>query len=397
MAAALQGIRVLDLSTRASAAWCSRLLADFGADVVLVEPPSGHPLRRLAPFGPDGESVTAAYLLANKRSAVLDIASEPGREAVAELAAQCEVVVESFTPGTRPAWLDLEALEVRRPGTVLVSVTANGQSGDRARHAGNDLTAHALSGWASVNGLAGREPLKGSGLIGSFVAGIAAYGATVTALLYRELHGVGQAVDVAETEALLSIFSAAFLHGQYTGTPFARREVFDVYGSFPVPVADGHLALTIGFGDRWRHAMIALGLPELAEDERWLTRPRAERDPELAELIQSRMLQWDKMELFESLAVMRVIAGPVLDMGELHENEQLRARDYFVRPPDAPEGPQFPGAPMKLSATPWSLRRSPPAAGEHTAELLRELLGYDDEQVAALAPAQNIESVAGGA
>ena len=393
MAAALQGIRVLDLSTRASAAWCSRLLADFGADVVLVEPPSGHPLRRLAPFGPDGESVTAAYLLANKRSAVLDIASEPGREAVAELAAQCEVVVESFTPGTRPAWLDLEALEVRRPGTVLVSVTANGQSGDQS----NDLTAHALSGWASVNGLAGREPLKGSGLIGSFVAGIAAYGATVTALLYRELHGVGQAVDVAETEALLSIFSAAFLHGQYTGTPFARREVFDVYGSFPVPVADGHLALTIGFGDRWRHAMIALGLPELAEDERWLTRPRAERDPELAELIQSRMLQWDKMELFESLAVMRVIAGPVLDMGELHENEQLRARDYFVRPPDAPEGPQFPGAPMKLSATPWSLRRSPPAAGEHTAELLRELLGYDDEQVAALAPAQNIESVAGGA
>ena len=163
---------------------------------------------------------------------------------------------------------------------------------------------------------------------------------------------------MSETEALLSIFSAAFLHGQYTGAPFPRRDAIDVYGSFPVPVADGHFALMIGLGDRWRHAMIALGLPELADDERWATRPRAERDPELAERIQARMLEWDKMELFDSLAVMRVIAGPVFDMAELHENDQLRARDYFVRPPEAPDGPEYPGPPVKLSATPWSLRRS---------------------------------------
>jgi crotonobetainyl-CoA:carnitine CoA-transferase CaiB-like acyl-CoA transferase len=396
VAGALEGIRVLDLSTRAAAAWCSRLLADFGADVVLVEPPSGHPLRQLAPFAGDGESITAAYLQANKRSVTLDVGTEVGREAIAQLAAQCDVVVESFAPGVTTGWLDHDALEARRPGTILVSVTANGQSGDRAGHAGNDLTSYALTGWASVNGLADREPLKGSGLIGSFVAGTAAYGAAVTALLHRELQGgPGQLVDVAETEALLSIFSAAFLHGQYTGAPFPRREAIDVYGSFPVPVADGHLALTIGFGDRWRHAMIALGLPELADDERWATRPRAERDPKLAERIQSRMLEWEKMELFESLAVMRVIAGPVFDMGELHENEQLRARDYFVRPPDAPEGPEFPGAPVKLIATPWSLRRSAPSPGEHTAEVLRDLAGYDDDQIAALAAGSGLEDATG--
>ena len=401
MAGALEGIRVLDLSTRPAAAWCSRLLADFGADVVLVEPPASA-LRQLAPFGPDGESITAAYLQANKRSVLLDADSEAAREAITDLAAQCEVVVESFTPGTTAGWLDLETLEARRPGTILVSVTPHGQSGERAGHAGNDLTAHALSGWASVNGLASREPLKGSGLIGSFVAGTAAYGATVTALLHRALQGGpgrqphGQQIDVAETEALLSIFNAALLHGQYSGAPQPRKERFDVYGSFPVPVADGHLSLTIGFGDRWRHAMIALGLPELADDDRWATRPRAERDPALAELIQAKMLDWEKMELFESLAVMRVISGPVFDIGELHDNEQLRARDYFVRPPDAPEGPEYPGAPVKLAATPWSLRRSPPAPGEHSVEVLRDLAGYSDEQIAALATASTAGSVAAG-
>jgi crotonobetainyl-CoA:carnitine CoA-transferase CaiB-like acyl-CoA transferase len=400
VAGALEGIRVLDLSTRPAAAWCSRLLADFGADVVLVEPPASA-LRQLAPFGPDGESITAAYLHANKRSVVFGGDSEAAREAVSDLAAQCEVVVENFTPGTTAGWLDLETLEARRPGTILVSVTPNGQSGDRAGHPGNDLTAYALSGWASLNGLASREPLKGSGLIGSFVAGTAANGAAITALLHRELQGgPGQQVDVSETEALLSIFSAAFLHGQYVGVPFPRREANDVYGSFPVPVADGYLSLTIGFGDRWRHAMIALGLPELADDERWATRPRAERDPELAERIQARMLEWDKMELFKSLAMMRVIAGPVFDMAELHQNEQLRDRDYFVRPPDAPDGPEYPGAPVKLATTPWSLRRSPPAPGEHTVEVLRDFVGYDDPQIAALAPAGALEnatgSVAGG-
>jgi crotonobetainyl-CoA:carnitine CoA-transferase CaiB-like acyl-CoA transferase len=384
LASALDGVRVLDLSTRVAGAWCSRLLADFGADVVMVEPPGGNPVRALAPFDADGGGIVGAYVLANRRSVTLDLASEQGRAALADLAAGCDVVVDSAVPGA-----DFDALEQRRDGAILVSVTPHGLTGARAAHEGNDLTAHALSGWASVNGLADREPLKGSGFMASYVAGTAAYGATVTALLHRELHGRGQHIDVSETEALLEIFSAAFLRGQYFGEPFPRREKIDMTGSFPVPVRDGYLSLTVGRGDRARDAMIALGLHELADNEKLMAGPfRLANDPEIAAQIEAKALEWDRMELFEALSVLRVIAGPVLSVGELSTNEQLVDRGYFVRPPDAPDGPRYPGAPVKLGATPWSMRRSQPAPGEHTAEVLRELAGYDDARVDAVTAAE---------
>ncbi|MEE8422185.1 MAG: CoA transferase [Dehalococcoidia bacterium] len=393
MALALEGIRVLDLSTRVAGAWCSRLLADFGADVVMVEAPGGNVVRALAPFDDDGDSIVGAYVLANKRSAMLDLASEQGRAALDDLAAGCDVVVDSAVPG-----VDFDTLEGRRDGAILVSITPNGLSGARATHAGNDLTAHALSGWASVNGLADREPLKGSGLMASYVAGTAAYGATVTALLHRELHGRGQQIDVSETESLLEIFSAAFLRGQYFGEPFPRREKINMTGTFPVPVRDGHMSLTVGRGDRARDALIALGLHELADSEDWTTRPfQLARDPEIAAQIEAKALEWDRMDLFEALSVLRVIAGPVLYVDELSTNEQLNSRGYFVRPPDAPDGPRYPGAPVKLAATPWAMRRSRPAPGEHTAEVLREVAGYDEAQVEAQmnATVTPLERVAG--
>mgnify|MGYP001440386932 CR=1 FL=1 len=386
LASALDGIRVFDLSTRVAGAWCSRLLADFGADVVMVEPPGGNPVRALAPFDAAGRGIVGAYVLANKRSVALDVASEQGRAAFADLAAGCDVVVDSAVPGS-----DFGAFEQRRDGAILVSVTPHGLSGARATAEGNDLTAHALSGWASVNGLAGREPLKGSGFMASYVAGTAAYGAAMTALLHRELHGGGQHIDVSETEALLEIFSAAFLRGQYFGEPFPRREKLGMTGSFPVPVRDGYLSLTVGRGERARDAMIALGLHELADNEELMERPfrlALANDPEIAARIEAKALEWDRMDLFEALSVLLVIAGPVLSVGELSTNEQLLDRGYFVRPPDAPGGPRYPGAPVKLGASPWSMRRSRPAPGEHTAEVLRELAGYDDAQIAAVMVAE---------
>jgi crotonobetainyl-CoA:carnitine CoA-transferase CaiB-like acyl-CoA transferase len=375
MAAAFDDCRVLDCSTSVAGAWCSLLLANFGADVTLVEPPEGHPLRRMGPFGPDGVSILARYVLANKRSAVLDLREERARAVLRGLAAQSDIIVESLPPGGKERLgLSWEALEQRRPGSILVSITPHGQTGGRSGRAGNDLSAYALSGWAAVNGLAGREPLKGSGFIASFIAGIAAYGVAATALFVRDRHGIGQQIDVAESETLLEIFGPGLLSGQYRGRPLSRRPVADAIGCFPLPVRDGYVAIQFGQGWRLRDALLVFGLEALAEDERFNTPAAMERHREqFSALIEERMAAWGKLELFEALATLRVNAGPVLTLDELARNEQLRARGYYVHPEDDPHGPEYPGAPFKMSLTPWRFRRSLPHAGAHTAAVLERI------------------------
>ena len=371
---ALDDLFVVDLSTTVAGAWCSRLLADYGADIVLVEPPVGGPVRRLAPFTEDGASITAEYVLANKRSVELDLETAEGRAELARLVARADVVIESGTPGGL-ARLDagLDALDSSHPTLIVTSITPHGQTGARAGLPGNDLTDYALSGWASINGLADREPLKGSGFFASMTAGVAAFGATLTALAVRDRDGRGQHVDVSEAEAMTVTFSPQGLRSVYAGSPQRRRATLDMTAG-PVPVKDGHFALTISRAHFWRDSMNLLGLTDLAEDHRFDTSwYRQQHKDEYVPVVQERMAQWTKMELFDALATLRVVAGPVLTMPELYANEHLRARGSFVRLDDAPEGPEFPGAPFKMSATPWSLRRRAPRPGEHSAEVHADL------------------------
>ncbi len=383
---ALDDIRVIDLSTSMAGAWCSRLLADFGADVIAVEPLGGSPLRRLAPFDESGDSIPARYALANKRSIILDVEHPQGRKVLSNMLRRSDVVVESGVPGALGSWgVGLERLDALWPELILASITPHGRDGGRERIPGNDLTAYAYSGWASINGLAAREPLKGSGFTASFMAGLAAYGAVVTALCYRDEHGGGQRIDVSEVEALGATFSPSMLRAQYQGDRQGRKQRMDLV-SGPVPVRDGYFALTISRAHFWRDAMNVLGLSELAEDRRfdagWY---RREHQDEYVPRVHERMAQRGKMELFDALAALRVIAGPVLDVGELHENEHLRERGAYVRPADDADGPEYVGAPFRMSATPWALERRAPRPGEHAARVLREVAGFTDDWVGALA------------
>lgn len=395
MASALDGIRVLDFSTSMAGAWCSRLLADFGADVAMVEPLGGHPLRELGPFDDDGASIPANYVQANKRSVAIDLERPEGREVLADLASAVDVVVESTVPGTLAGWgLAFEALEARRPRIVLASITPHGQDGRRARFPGNDLTAYALSGWASVNGLADREPLKGSGFNASYVAGTAAYGAVLTALCYREMHGFGQQVDIAEVETLGEIFGRSMLRAQYEDAIPGRQAEMTLVGSFPVPVKDGHISLGLGGGYRFRDALNVLGLSELAEDEQMQNpRYRARHQQQFVPQIIARLAEREKLDLFDAFSTVRVGSGPVLTMDELATDQHLRDRGFFVRPLDEPDGPEFPGSPFKLSETPWALRHGAPAIGEHTAGVLTDFAAYAEQQLAALAKQEVIAGV----
>src|SRR5690606_25673712 len=157
-----------------------------------------------------------------------------------------DVVVESTTPGTLEEWgIDYPRLESRRKGIILASITPHGQTGELAQVPGNDLTAFARSGWASINGLGSREPLNGSAFQASYNAGVAGAAAVLAALHHRTEHpGEGQHVDIAEVEVMASAFAPALLGGQYTGDVRPRKASIDMT-SGPVPVKDGYFALTI--------------------------------------------------------------------------------------------------------------------------------------------------------
>jgi crotonobetainyl-CoA:carnitine CoA-transferase CaiB-like acyl-CoA transferase len=385
---ALADLVVVDLSTSIAGAWCSRLLADFGANVVLVEPPEGTALRRIPPLaGPEqsssespATSVVGEYVLANKRSLSIDLTQEAARRALGLLVGRADVVVESGPPGGLAEYgIGLEDWSERYPQLLLASITPNGQTGGNEDVPGNDLTDFARSGWASINGLRGRPPLKGAANTASIVAGVAAYGAVLTALAARARDGLGQHIDVAETDVLSSMFAPAALRAQYVGATPSRPAEVDM-SSGPVAVQDGHFALTISRAHFWRDAMNLLGLHKLAEDRRFdASWYRQQHRNEYVPVVQERMAAWKKMELFEALATLRVVAGPVLTMDELHGNEHLRARGFWNRPQEeaSSDGPEYPGAPFRMSATPWALRRRAPRVGEHGLEVLTELAGMD--------------------
>ncbi|MDA0366602.1 MAG: CoA transferase [Chloroflexi bacterium] len=387
MTQALDDLRVLDLSDSAAGAWCTRLLADFGADVITVEPrANGHALRALAPFDDAGRSIPALYMLANKRSIAIDLDEPRAGSLLSRLLRRTDVVVESFTPG-RLAELGLgfDMLAQRRAGMILCSITPHGQTGKRAAVPGNDLTAFARSGWASINGRANREPLNGSAFQASYQAGIAAYGAVVAALLHRDTHdNEGQHIDVALDDVLASTCAPAIVRAQYTGEPLARREKSDITAG-PVPVADGHFALTISRAHFWRDAMNLLGLEDLAEDERWAAGWfRQQHQDEYMPRVEEQMAGWKKMELFDELAVRRVVAGPVLEMSELRTNDHLAARGFWAAAENAPDGPAYAGAPARLSASPWQLARRMPRHGEHTFSVFREIGGITEDHLLGL-------------
>src|SRR5690606_29381866 len=222
-ARALGGVRVIDISLTPAAAWTSRLLADAGADVILVEPPEGHPIRRTGPFTDDGASVPAAQFLANKRSITLDLADAAARGTVRDLIENADIVVSSHSPGRLEA-LGLTYDSFDLSDLIMTHVTAHGMTGALAEAPGNDLTVAARSGWASINGTADREPLKPAGWASSYCAGIAAYAATVAALRWRDARpGEGQEVDVAETEVMAATFAPGMLRSLYTGKAQARQ------------------------------------------------------------------------------------------------------------------------------------------------------------------------------
>lgn len=337
----LSGLRVLDLGQRVATGWCARLLGDYGAEVIGVEE-DRHPLRSEGPFDNDGNSIPAAYVLAGRSIATDDVKDE--------LVSSSHIILTSDVA---------EAITVQRANqnALICAITPYGLDGRLAGTPGNDLTASAAGGWAHVNGLAGRAPLKCSGYGASYEAGTFAFGTVIAALIDQLANDApGQILDIAERDVLVSTSAPAPLRYQYSGFKWSRKTAVDV-NEGPIPVKDGWFALTLSRPLFWIKAMELLGLPELASDHE-LQQPglRAKFKDRFVEPVGNAMKQWNRMDLFRELGERHVIAGPVLTMDELDRNEHLDARGFFR---ESKDGLKLPGPFAKMSKSGW---RAPEAS-----------------------------------
>jgi len=334
------------------------LFADLGGDVVFRDP---HALREIGPFDKDGRSVIAELALANKKSFAASITVDELRA----LLSAADVVINDALPGTE-ARIHLDSLVSDFAHVVYVSITPHGLSGARSHQPGNDLTASARSGWASVNGLSKKSPLKQTGYQASFQAGTTAFAGAVSALIFKNKNGMGQSIDVGLDDASVMCFAPGILRSVYNNYPVKRRRSIDMT-SGPVPVKDGHFALTITRPHFWQGAMKLLGLKDLAEEPSLQSTANRNANKNLfLRRVETAMQSWTKSDLFQELSRIPVVAGPVLTMGELAKNSHLKARKYFLKK----GGVTYTGAPFLLSDTPPTLRAPAPEAITDIKEIL---------------------------
>ena len=361
MTKAFQEIRVIDLSNRLSGAYAARMFGDFGAEVILIEQAQGHPLRHQPPFM-DGESGTRESLLHgyvnwNKRSVSGSI------EDHVSLIATADVIVTTSTEIP-------DAVSQRSSDSVHLSITPHGLDGPLAEFPGNNLTTCARVGWSSINRYVDEPPLQLPLHQTGYISGVAGFVGAAAALFRRGNSGHGERVDVSEMEAMANTCAPWAELGLFIGGnrmahgPNGKRD----RGRAGPLCKTQNGAINYGYGDWafWEEAMNFLELPELADDPEFvpvLGRNQKDTRP-VRDGLEKASATRDKWELFHGLVQRRCIAGVVQNAQELLESEHLRSRNYIVPTQVGDRPVHAPGAPAKLSTTPWALDRRAPAIGE---------------------------------
>ncbi len=415
--APLTGVRVLDLGDPLGL-YGAKLLADLGADVILVEPPTGISARQLPPFYHDepGRETSLAfwYLGTSRRSVTCDLDTIDGRELFARLVTTAQVVVAGGPPGRMDELgVGYARFAPENPALVWASVTGFGETGPHASWLAPDLVGVAMSGIMTLAGYPDRAPVMPPGRQGYLSAGIQAAQGVLFALRVAERSGRGQQVEVSMQEALSLAQETAMQ------TWDMRREVRRRQGNAGIlpgvstyACADGHVYSMIGipgFGSPWsvlanwmdEHGMAGdlmdahwqdlLGNINLRELTRLWSEPEklAEMQVKFAhvnEVLVRFYAAFPKQFLYEEGQKRRLLIGPANSAKDLVENKQLRARGWFqaVEHPEIPATIEYPGAPFRLSRSPWRIRCRAPLIGEHNIEIWEEELGYRRDQIEVL-------------
>ena len=397
----LEGTRVLDLTRVLAGPWATQNLADFGAEVIKVERPGhGDDTRTWGPpflRDRDGrETRDAAYYLAcnrGKKSVTLDIASPEGRAIAHRLALAADVMVENFKAGDLARHgLDYAALCRVHPRLVYCSVTGFGQNGPYADRAGYDYAIQGMGGLMSVTGerddLPGGGPQKVGVAVSDLFTGMYATSAILGALLERERSGQGQHIDMAlldvQVAMLANLSSSYFVSGEAPGRMGNAHLNIVPYHVFRA--ADGFLIVAVGNDGQFARFCEVIGRPEWARDERFASNALRVRHRDLlVGMIAGRLRERPAREWLALLEPSGVPCGPINDLAQVFDDPQVRHRGMRVKAPHPAAGEvSMVANPIKFSATPIRHDRAPPLLGEHTGEVLREVLGMRDGDIAAL-------------
>ena len=384
MAGPLDGIRVLDLTRYLAGPYATMLLADYGADVVKVESPKG---REFRPPGSKRDSYFFLSANRGKRSLALDLRSDAGRESFLRLVPRFDVVIENFRPGVMERLgLGADRLRALAPRLVYCGISGFGASGPYRDRPGFDQIAQGMSGFMSLTGTEASGPTRAGIAIGDVLGGIFAAHGIQLALLARERSGQGQVVETSLLESMIGVLTWGagmfFERGVTPGPAGQHHPLSAPYGRFRA--ADGYLNIAAGNEAMWRKLAEALGRPEWKDDARF-TGPveRLANREALTAAIEARLSEEPVSHWVEQLNAAGVPCGPVLDIGQVFSDPQVLAREMLVELPHPEVGTfRTTGLPVKLHDTPGAIEKRPPLLGEHSDEVLAEVMAEDE--VAAL-------------
>ncbi len=397
----LEGVRILDLTRILAGPSCTQILGDLGADVIKVERPGrGDDTRGWGPpflRDGDGEPTTesAYYLCANrnKRSLSLDIASPEGRDILERLLGTCDVLVENFKVGDlERRGFGWEAVHARHPGLIYCSITGFGQDGPYAGRPGYDFIIQGMGGIMSITGEPDGQPMKVGVAISDVMAGMYACVSILAALRQREHTGHGRQIDISLLDAQVAWLynqAANYLVGgeeqepQRLGNAHPNIVPYQCFAT-----ADGHINVAIGNDTQFQRLCRFAGRPELGEDPRFATNSQRLANREtLIPLLQEIFAARGTDDWLDGLERHQIPCGPINSMSQVFRDPQVRHRGMLthVRHPAAGDAAMpLVASPIRMDGERPPIRRAPPTAGQHTEELLDELLGLDAEQVAEL-------------
>ena len=393
----LEDVKVLDLSHALAGPFCSTMLADFGAEVIKLEPKdAGDIARAWGPPLPGGETSYFVSLHRNKKGIAIDLKSPEGKELFFKLVERCDVVLENYRTGALDKLgLGYDAGRARNPGIIYCSISGFGQDGPYRDRAALDLILQAESGMISVTGEPGGKGARSGVSIADMTAGMyAAYG-IMLALRVKERTGRGQAIDVSMLEGQLSLLGTMI--GGYLADGEVPRPMGTAYKAllpyqtFRTTTRD--LALAVGSEKLWKVFCPVIGCPELADDPRYRTNAARAKNrdtliPKLEEVFLTRSYEdWEAVLLKNGIPV-----GAINDLAQVVEHPQVTARGALVEMKHPRAGTvRMVGAPIRLSETPGSVRTPAPTLGEHTEQVLSELLGLGPKDLADLRAAGAID------